>query len=118
MAGAVGSDDEAAEEERSYRAHASCAYVRAFEAEPEEDDFDRQAAGGSSSRTSSLSITSACSTSTVATPTFSMLLNGVERSLTQNGRPCRSAVQRSAVRRACALTHMQQCDARQGGMAV
>ncbi|KAF6253062.1 hypothetical protein COO60DRAFT_1704001 [Scenedesmus sp. NREL 46B-D3] len=50
LPGAVGSDDEAAEEERSYRAHASCAYVRAFEAEPEEDDFDRQAAGGSSSR--------------------------------------------------------------------
>jgi hypothetical protein len=49
VTGAVGSDDEAAEEERSYRAHASCAYVRAFEAEPEEDEFDRQAAGGISS---------------------------------------------------------------------
>jgi hypothetical protein len=45
----VGSDDEAAEEERLYRAHASCAYVRAFEAEPEEDEFDRQAAGNISS---------------------------------------------------------------------
>lgn len=44
-AGAAGSDEEGIEEANQYRVQASCAYVRAFEQEEEEDEFDRQAAG-------------------------------------------------------------------------